>query len=261
VAGPALTTVRIGTAGWALPKALRDSQSASKSILEQYALRFNAVEINSSFYRPHRRSTYERWRASVPESFLFSVKLPRVITHELGLVRCQGETIAFMESARGLDHKFAVLLVQLPPSHTFDESIAGAFFRVLRQETPAHIVCEARNPSWFVNDATAMLEKYRITRAVTDPVPLGCEFTVQAESRFAYFRLHGSPRIYFSAYPIAYLQGVAASAVAAAETWCIFDNTAAGAAWPDATMLQRFISANAASDAEMRCRSILPRPP
>jgi uncharacterized protein YecE (DUF72 family) len=247
VAGSALTTLRIGTAGWALPKALRVSQSANKSILEQYAELFDAAEINSSFYRPHRRSTYERWRASVPQSFRFSVKVPKMITHELGLLRCRRETVSFMDGVRGLEEKLAVLLVQLPASRTFDKSVAGAFFKVLRQETAAYIVCEARSPTWFANDATAMFEAYRIARVVADPVPCGCEFAAPAHSRFAYFRLHGSPRMYYSSYSVGFLQGIAAAARAAAETWCVFDNTAAGAAWSDATTLQQLIATRAAT--------------
>lgn len=242
MAGTALTTVRIGTAGWALPKALRKSRSASKPVLTQYAKLFDAVEINSSFYRPHRRSTYERWSASVPELFRFSVKLPRIITHELGLLRCQSETLSFVQRSAGLEEKLAVLLVQLPASRTFVQSIAGAFFKMLRQETSAHIVCEARSPSWFVDAATAVLEAYRVTRVVVDPVPPGCAFSTQAQPRFAYFRLHGSPRVYYSPYSVGYLQSLGAAAGAAAESWCIFDNTAAGAAWSDATLLQRIIS-------------------
>jgi uncharacterized protein YecE (DUF72 family) len=246
VARAALTVIRIGTAGWALPKALRISQLASKPVLEQYAALFDAVEINSSFYRPHRRSTYERWGASVPASFRFSIKLPRMITHERGLLRCEGETAAFMESAAGLAEKLAVILVQLPPSRTFDQPIAAAFFKLLRKQTAAQIVCEARNPTWFAHEATAVLEELGITRVVADPVPPGCEFVASAHSRFAYVRLHGSPKMYYSSYSVDYLQGVAADAGAAAETWYIFDNTAAGAAWSDATMLQRLISATAA---------------
>jgi uncharacterized protein YecE (DUF72 family) len=247
VAGPALTTLRIGTAGWALPKTLRVSQSAHKPILEQYAELFDVVEINSSFYRPHRRSTYERWRASVPQSFRFSVKVPKMITHELALSRCQSETASFMDGVRGLEDKLAVLLVQLPASRTFDESIVEAFFKMLRQETATQIVCEARNPTWFARPATALFEGYCIARVVADPVPSACEFAAPAHSRFAYFRLHGSPRMYYSSYAAGFLQGVAAAARAAAETWCIFDNTAAGAAWSDATTLQRLIAASAAT--------------
>jgi uncharacterized protein YecE (DUF72 family) len=242
VASRALTRVRIGTAGWALPKAQRVGQSASKSVLEQYAALFDAVEINSSFYKSHRRATYQRWCANVPESFRFAVKLSRVITHELGLVRSQSETVAFMENVRGLEHKLAVLLVQLPPSRVFDQLSAGAFFKTLRQETSAHIVCEARNPSWFAGEATALFETYRVTRVAADPVPPGCEFAAPIRPDFAYFRLHGAPRIYYSPYPVDRLQSVAAAAAAAAETWCIFDNTAAGAAWADAITLQRLIA-------------------
>ena len=127
MAGPALTTNRIGTAGWALPKALRVNQLANKSVLEHYADRFNAVEINSSFYRPHRRSTYERWSASVPDSFRFSVKLPRVTTHELGLLGCQKERMSFVQLGSGLAHKFADILVQLPKSRKFGFHAAAAF--------------------------------------------------------------------------------------------------------------------------------------
>lgn len=247
MAGPALSIVRIGTAGWALPRALRESESANRSVLEHYAALFDAVEVNSSFYRPHRRSTYERWCASVPASFRFSVKLSRVITHELGLEGSQRETLAFLESATGLGQKLAVLLVQLPRRHTFDQSNAAEFFRLLRREFAAHIVCEARNPTWFGSEATAVLDAYQVARVMADPVPRGCEFVAPAHARFAYLRLHGSPKMYYSAYSTEYLQGVAAAAHAAAETWCIFDNTAAGAAWPDAAALQRLIAAGAAS--------------
>jgi hypothetical protein len=52
---------RIGTAGWSIGAEYRDAFPAEGSLLERYAARFDTVEINSSFHRPHRRSTYERW--------------------------------------------------------------------------------------------------------------------------------------------------------------------------------------------------------
>jgi uncharacterized protein YecE (DUF72 family) len=245
VAGEALTSIRVGTAGWALPKALRARESAGETVLEHYAMLFNAVEINSSFYRPHRRSTYERWSASVPESFRFSVKIPRMITHELGLSGCQYEIASFMNGARGLGDKLATLLVQLPPSRTFDEVVARTFFRMIRHETAVHIACEARSPSWFVREAADLFDEYQITRVAADPVPPGCECAARQNSRVAYIRLHGSPKVYYSAYSESYLHDVAAVALVASETWCILDNTAAGAAWSDAATLQRLIGASA----------------
>lgn len=56
--------VRTGTAGWSIPAANREAFPGAGSILERYARKMNWVEINSSFYRPHRRETYERWAAS-----------------------------------------------------------------------------------------------------------------------------------------------------------------------------------------------------
>src|SRR4029079_12024136 len=77
---------RIGTAGWGLPRQWRDRFPAEGSYLERYATRFSAVEINSSFYRPHRRAVCGRGAASVPLAFRFAVKLRRAITHDQGLV-------------------------------------------------------------------------------------------------------------------------------------------------------------------------------
>ena len=76
-----MTAIKIGTAGWSIPRQNSDSFRANGSALERYATRFAVVEINSSFHRPHRSSTWERWRDSVPAAFRFSVKLPKQITH------------------------------------------------------------------------------------------------------------------------------------------------------------------------------------
>ena len=78
--------ILIGTAGWSLPGAHFGLFPRDGSHLERYATRFSCVEINSSFYRPHRQETYARWAASVPENFRFAVKMPRTITHHARLL-------------------------------------------------------------------------------------------------------------------------------------------------------------------------------
>jgi uncharacterized protein YecE (DUF72 family) len=233
--------IRIGVAGWSIPKTLRRAESADKSLLEQYAQVFKAVEINTSFYRPHRFATYQRWASSVPDDFRFAVKLPRLITHERRLRDCQGEMAAFMDAVRGLEDKLGALLVQLPPSALFDAAVAQRFFQTLRSLTAAPIVCEARNPSWFTADADELLQKCGIIRVNADPAPKGCEVAVLSATSFSYWRLHGSPKIYYSPYSAEYLQRIRAliAGTPNGEFWCIFDNTAAGAAWSDAEGLQR----------------------
>src|ERR1044071_6345908 len=124
---PDHSMINVGCAGWSLPKAMADRFPATGSHLARYAARFPAVEINSSFYRPHRPATYARLAASVPPGFRFSVKLPRAITHERRLVGPSPRLDAFLAEATALGPALGCLLVQLPPSLAFDAPTADAF--------------------------------------------------------------------------------------------------------------------------------------
>ena len=78
--------IRIGTAGWSIPKSSAQEFDGQGTHLQRYAQCLPAVEINSSFYRPHKPETYARWAASVPAGFRFSVKIPKDITHTCRLI-------------------------------------------------------------------------------------------------------------------------------------------------------------------------------
>lgn len=223
----------------------RDRFPPAASNLQRYAARFNCAEINSSFYRQHRRSTYERWAASVPDDFRFAVKLPRAITHDQRLVAADVLLDVFLDEARGLGERFGPLLVQLPPSLALDSDIAEEFFGMLRAEFDGDVVCEPRHDSWFGAEADALLAKHRVARAGADParcapaaLPGGCP-------DIAYLRLHGSPRMYYSDYPEEELRRVASLLrgyrVSGATCWCVFDNTTLGAATGNALTLARLL--------------------
>src|SRR5438552_9694015 len=94
--------VYVGCAGWSLPRLARDRFPAEGTHLARYAARFPAVEINSSFYRPHRPATYARWATSVSEGFRFSVKMPKVATHERRLVDVNDVLDSFLAEATQL---------------------------------------------------------------------------------------------------------------------------------------------------------------
>src|ERR671911_3236047 len=94
--------VRIGTAAWSVPKEHAEPFPVTGSHLERYSAVLNAVEINSSFYRPHRTTTYERWAASVPESFRFAVKVPKSVTHERRLKDAGDLLDQFVSEAGGV---------------------------------------------------------------------------------------------------------------------------------------------------------------
>ena len=236
--------IRIGTAGWAIPAPLREGFTDGDSILERYAARFNAVEINSSFYRPHRPETYRRWAASVPDDFKFAVKLPKSITHQARLKDVESLTDRFLAEVSALGAKLGPLLVQLPPSLAFDSRVAAHFFAVLRGRMSRPVCCEPRHATWFTNEADVLLRDYMIARVAADPAPVPGAAVPGGWNAFAYLRLHGSPRMYYSEYGQDYLIGVADTlrTCAASNRWCIFDNTARGAATTDALALARLLS-------------------
>ena len=240
------TDVRVGTAGWSIPKSFGaafadDGDLASH--LEKYARRFSAVEINSSFYRHHRRGTYIRWAATVPPGFRFAVKLPRTITHDQSLVAFDAPLGVFMEEVGGLGHNLGPVLVQLPPSLPFHEEIADEFFTGLRAVYGGDVVCEPRHRTWFLDEADALLSHHRVARVAADPACVPLAAHPGGSAHLVYLRLHGSPDMYRSAYSRPFLESVAAMLVnAAVPAWCIFDNTTLGAATGNALELQELLA-------------------
>lgn len=234
--------IRIGCAGWAIPKAYAAAFPGEGSHLARYARQLDAVEINSSFYRSHRLETYTRWAEEVPEGFSFAVKVPRAVTHVARLVAFEEAMQGFLCEVAGLGPKLGVLLVQLPPSLAFDPEKASVFFAWLRARHEGGVACEPRHPSWFGTEAQEVFVRYRIARVAADPVPEGCSGDPGGWPGLVYFRLHGSPQVYRSAYEPAFLEELAgrlrAYVAAGAEVWCIFDNTAAGAATGNALFLR-----------------------
>lgn len=206
--------------------------------MERYAARLPAVEINSSFYRPHRPATYARWAASVPSSFRFAVKMPRIITHERRLVDVTEPLGGFLGQIGALGGALGPVLVQLPPSLSFDATVATAFFAGLRDRFDGGVVCEPRHATWFKDDADLMLSAFRVARIAADPALSSRAGQPGGWPYLAYHRLHGSPVMYSSPYQATAL-GVVASALRSTcktggDAWCIFDNTALGHATRDA---------------------------
>ena len=228
--------IRVGTAAWSIPRAVADRFGPGGSVLARYATRFDAVEINTTFYRPHRRGTFERWADTVPPGFRFAVKLPGAITHEARLRDCDAGLDVFHDQVSGLGNRLGPILVQLPPSLAFGDP-AAPFFAALRARFAGDLVCEPRHPTWFTGEAESLLHAHRIARVAADPPPVPAAAHPGGWPGLVYRRLHGAPRIYWSAYPAAELTRIAAVLAAEARsvpTWCIFDNTAAGFATGDA---------------------------
>lgn len=234
----AKSPIRVGTAGWSIPRAAGAAFAADGSLLERYAGRIAAVEINSSFHRPHRPDTYARWAEAVPSGFSFSAKVPREITHERRLADAAAPLDRFLSEVRALGGKLGPLLVQLPPNLRFEPEIAVAFFEALRERHDGPVVCEPRHAGWFTDEAEALLRCAKVARVAADPAKVPQAAEPGGFPGLVYYRLHGSPVIYRSDYDNAFLDGLAAKLARHAKngtpTWCIFDNTMLGFATANA---------------------------
>jgi uncharacterized protein YecE (DUF72 family) len=238
--------VRIGCAGWSLATRHQLLFPQGGSHLERYAQVFNAVEINSSFYRPHRPATYRKWAGSVPADFRFSAKIPRAISHDAKLIDAGDLLREFLDEVMNLGSNLGCLLLQLPPSLAFTPEHLG-FFDEFGALYAGPVVCEPRHVSWFTPAVDAALRERRVGRAAADPA-----LTVRAHvpggyRGLEYVRLHGSPHIYYDAYSTDALavlgRRIRTLRDGGSARWVIFDNTAAGHATLNALELQRIVAA------------------
>ena len=230
---------RIGLAGWSdAVRRYRDRFPGDATTdLARYAGLFDFVEINSSFYRSLPAETCARWAGEAPDDFRFSVKMHRLITHFTKLQQPQ-LLEEFFHSVSGLGRKLAVQLVQLPPTLVFDATIAGQFFRTLRELSDLSVVCEPRHPSWSEPPARDLLQSFRVGWVHTE-IPR--TLPQQKSALPIYYRLHGSPRRYYSAYTDAQLADLATSLTLTKKVpqFVVFDNTASHAGIDNALALQR----------------------
>jgi uncharacterized protein YecE (DUF72 family) len=231
----------VGTAGWSIPRPEQRRFPAGDSLLARYAKVLPAVEINSTFYRPHRASTFERWAASVPRTFRFSVKVPQTISHDQRLAGSSALLKAFLADLAPLGTRLGCLLVQLAPSHAYDARVARSFFTTLRKQFDRGIAIEPRHASWFEDRADGLLDDFEVARVAADPPRAEAGGEPGGWRGLAYFRLHGSPRTYYSSYEDGYLDALAARLRDLRRrripTWCVFDNTTLGAATANALAL------------------------
>lgn len=175
----------------------------------------------------------------MPAGFRFSVKLARTITHDAGLVRAGRLLDEFFEPVRSLGDAFGCLLVQLPPKLALDPPVARRFFAALAARDVPAVALEPRHASWFSPEADALLAKAGVCRVAADPARAAGGDVPGGARAMSYWRLHGAPRTYYSAYDEAFLARLAEDiARDALPGWCIFDNTAGNAAVANALALR-----------------------
>lgn len=188
-----LTKTFLGTCGWSYKDWIGPFYTKrDKSMLRAYSKVFKTVEIDSTFYRYPSKGTVMGWAKYSPDDFVYSAKLPRLITHEKKLDLNEGveeDLQKFIELIEplSLNGKLGCLLIQLPPKFDYKPDELEGFFRLL----PTHIrfAVEFRNFSWMREETWAILQTYRVAYTIVDEPLLPPEIHVTSD--IAYFRWHG----------------------------------------------------------------------
>lgn len=247
--------IRVGTSGWNYWhwKGLFYPEDLPRDHwLAHYQSKFDTLELNASFYRIPRASTFARWQQESPKGFLWTVKAHREITHFTRLA--QREPLEkFFAAVEGLGEGLGVILFQLPPSLKFDARVVSRFLGWLPKGKRYAI--EPRHASWFEPKAVGVLERHGVALCIADSggrFPSGEHLTAE----FVYVRFHGGERLYASRYTPEQMRTWAEKLAAwGRRGFVYFNNDFHGYAVENALELKREVSRLATRGAQPAART------
>ena len=233
-------SIRIGCSGWQYRGWRGDFYPADLPLtrwFDYYAERFNAVEINNTFYRLPEARTFASWGRRAPAGFEYSVKASRYLTH-MKKLKDPGPPLELLFSrARRLGPSLGPVLYQLPPNWPLQVERLAAFLAALPRRR-RHAL-EFRHPSWYCDEVFALLDRHRVALCLHDMKGSATERV--AVGPFVYVRFHG-PEKYTGRYPDRVLDGwaewLAARVNEGMRVHAFFNNDNGGHAPRDATRLR-----------------------
>jgi uncharacterized protein YecE (DUF72 family) len=197
---PSRGRIRLGTQGWnydAWLGVFYPTGTRPADFLTVYARAFDTVEVDSTFYAIPPATTISSWAARTPPGFIFSLKLPQVITHEKRLRDAQEETAEFLDRARGLGDKLGPILIQLGPDFGIAELPALAEY-LPGLPPDLSFAIEFRRPEWITREVHALLAEHGVAIALSDgrwiPRETLLRLADQPTAPFHYIRWMGPDR-------------------------------------------------------------------
>jgi uncharacterized protein YecE (DUF72 family) len=154
-------------------------------MLAFYAARFEAVEINNTFYRMPTEKVLMQWQEEVPPGFLFGLKAPRRITHMSRLKDSAENLEYFMRTASCLGERLGPTLFQLPPNFKKDLPLLEEFLALVPRRWITAF--EFRHPSWFEDPVYEALRQHNAALCIVDDVEGGTPVVATAD--WGYLRL------------------------------------------------------------------------
>ena len=244
LAGSTVARLRAGCSGWQYKHWRGDFYPADVPVgrwFEHYAARFDTVEINNTFYRLPEASTFARWSERAPRGFLFAIKASRFLTHMKKLKDPEEPLARLFERMRPLGRHLGPVLYQLPPGWKLDRERLEHFLQALPRG--GRHVFEFREPSWYADDVSALLERYGVARCLHDM--RGSATGMERVGPFVYVRFHGAGGTYTGAYPRERLDRWASwldeQRRSGCEIYAYFNNDVGGHAPRDAAVLRRLL--------------------
>lgn len=238
-------SIHVGTSGWSYEHwkgTFYPMDLPKDQMLAYYSRHFSSVEINNSFYQLPKKQTLTRWRDTVPEGFLFTVKASRYITH-MKKLKDPGETVhSFLDRICMLEDRIGSILFQLPPRWHFNGERLESFLSMLSKDF--RYVFEFRDRSWLNCRAFDLLSRYNAALCIYDFDGYLSPREVTAD--FVYVRLHGPDGPYQGSYDDKTLVNWAGTlstwSEQGKEVFCFFDNDQRGYAVHNATFLQSLLN-------------------
>ncbi|PWN62931.1 DUF72 domain-containing protein [Chryseobacterium viscerum] len=208
---------------------LYPENTPGKDFLSLYSKTFNAVEINSTFYRKPTAKTLQKWYDETPEAFRFFIKIPKSITHENRLENSKEEIAVFCNHIQSnLKEKLSGFLYQFPPSF---KNTPENTERIINSMDHAFLnVIEFRHRSWWQKEVFDLLKAHNIVfSGVSFPGDLPEDIIIN-HPQTLYYRLHGKPMLYKSEYSENFMNELAEKIKNHKQTLFIFFNNTWGTA-------------------------------
>jgi uncharacterized protein YecE (DUF72 family) len=245
--------LRIGCSGWQYKHWRGDFYPAELPVsrwFAHYALSFDTVEINNSFYRLPPPDTFAQWREQAPSHFLYAVKASRFLTHMKKLKDPDDPLFRFFESAKELGPRLGPILYQLPPHWPINVERFDIFLRALAPaargaglKTVPYTVVEFREPSWYDERIFALMREHHVALCLHDMQ--GSATGKLVVGPFVYVRFHFGTKKYGGRYSDERLNEwadwLADRARDGLHVFAYFNNDTGGHAPRDAARLRRII--------------------
>ncbi len=239
--------IHIGTSGWSYNDwsdgVFYPPDISNRDWLKFYSSHFSTVEINATFYHQMSAKTYKKWHDTVPDNFIFSVKISRFLTHIKKLNDPKEPWQRFINNAKMLKEKLGPILVQLPPNFKANIVKLENLLKIIPKKK-YQVALEVRDESWFCNEVYRILEKYNTALVFADSQEWPCQEVVTSD--FIYIRMHGPGDLYGSKYTVGQLKKLADKIKSwkkeVKEIYVYFNNDTEGYAVENALELEELIN-------------------